>query len=125
MPLLPLRWQLRLGERRLQRATARDAHPEQALPTAAPEEAPDGIPPSVPQQWRDDQELRELHLEPDQAPVGEQPRPGGQHDEVAQVTPPACFLNSPSLTSLACTAKASQGACTYFLPKSVNVVEEL
>ncbi len=88
VPLLPLRWQLRLGVQRPPRPAPQITHLEQALLDVAPGEAPEGVPPSVQQQWRDDQELQEQPQEPVQASEGEQLQPGSQQDEMAQVTAP-------------------------------------
>ena len=93
VPLLPLRWQLRLGVQRPQRPPPQITHLEQALLDVTPEQAPEGVPPSVQQQWRDDQELQEQHPEPVQASEGQQLQPGGQQDEVAQVSAAAELLS--------------------------------
>ena len=97
VPLLPLRWQLRLGVQRLQQPPPQITHLEQALLDVAPGEAPEGVPQSVQQQWRDDQELQEERQEPVQASEGEQLQPGSQQDEVAQVNASEAAVICPSL----------------------------
>ena len=82
VPLLPPRWQVRLGATRPERPPAQIARLEQALPDVFPEVAPGGVPPPAQQQGRDDQELQ------DQGPDAQEPagQPGGQRDDVAPVS---------------------------------------
>jgi len=85
VPLLPPRWQVRLGAARPERPPAEIARLEQALPDVFPEVAPGGVPPPAQQQGRDDQELQDQG--PDaQEPEGQRQQPGGQRDDVAPVS---------------------------------------
>ena len=87
VPLLPLRWQLRLGGHVPQRLPVQAAIPKPVLPNSAPEEAlSDTALASQQQQWQDGLDLTEQAQEPNQTPEAQQQQPTDRRDEVAQVT---------------------------------------